>query len=110
MAGESPSMESTYGFCPSAKMVSNASDDLPEPETPVMTTRRLRGMSQEMLRRLCCRAPRIRRKSMGRGHSNGLRDADPQLPSDGTLPTRNNPPAGAPGCPSWRLGADVQRG
>jgi len=27
--------------------VSKASDDLPEPETPVMTISRLRGMSQE---------------------------------------------------------------
>src|SRR5260221_10158155 len=30
-----------------------------------MTTSRLRGMSHEMFRRLCCRAPRIRRKSIG---------------------------------------------
>src|SRR4029077_14341868 len=42
-----------------------ASDDLPEPETAVMTISLLRGMSHEMFWRLCCRAPRIRRCSMG---------------------------------------------
>src|SRR4249919_754909 len=46
-------------------MVSKAREDLPEPETPVITTSRFLGMSQERLRRLCCRAPRIRRNSMG---------------------------------------------
>src|SRR5262249_41038559 len=56
--------DSTYRRWPSAKIVSKASDDLPEPDTPVITTSRLRGMSQETLRRLCCRAPRIRIWSM----------------------------------------------
>src|SRR5437899_11762431 len=83
IAGERPSIESTSGFsicsrncrayadsdstylrCPTAKIVSKASDDFPEPETPVITTRRLRGTSQSRLRRLCWRAPRILRKSM----------------------------------------------
>jgi hypothetical protein len=78
IAGESPSIESTSGFsicsrncrayadsdstyrrCPSAKIVSNASDDLPEPETPVMTTSLSRGMSTSMFLRLCSRAPRM---------------------------------------------------
>src|SRR5579862_2723115 len=40
-------------------MVSKASEDLPEPERPVMTTRRSRGISRLMFLRLCSRAPRI---------------------------------------------------
>jgi hypothetical protein len=38
--------------------VSNASELLPEPESPVTTVRVLRGIDTETLRRLCCRAPR----------------------------------------------------
>src|SRR5262245_17513050 len=38
-------------------MVSNARLDLPEPESPVTTTRRSRGISSEMFLRLCTRAP-----------------------------------------------------
>src|ERR1041384_2456220 len=44
-------------------MVSNASDDLPEPESPVMTVSRFRGIATEMFLRLCSRAPRTRRNS-----------------------------------------------
>src|SRR5580765_3108040 len=44
-------------------MVSNASDDLPEPEIPVSTTSLSRGSSRLTLRRLCSRAPRITRRS-----------------------------------------------
>src|SRR5260370_13556579 len=40
-------------------MVSNAREDLPEPERPVMTVRLFRGISTLMFFRLCCRAPRI---------------------------------------------------
>src|ERR1035441_9851908 len=40
-------------------MVSNASEDFPDPETPVMTTIRLCGISSEMFLRLCSRAPRM---------------------------------------------------
>src|SRR5215471_21497358 len=39
-------------------MVSKASEDLPEPDSPVMTTRLLRGISTSMFSRLCSRAPR----------------------------------------------------
>src|SRR5262245_50638728 len=39
-------------------MVSKASDDLPEPERPVRTTNRSRGISTSMFLRLCSRAPR----------------------------------------------------
>src|ERR1700716_1113034 len=40
-------------------MVSKASDDLPEPDSPVNTTRRSRGISRSTFLRLCSRAPRI---------------------------------------------------
>src|ERR1700691_6282895 len=42
----------------SAAMVSNTSDDFPEPETPVKTVILRRGMSREMFCRLFSRAPR----------------------------------------------------
>src|SRR6185312_17266979 len=38
-------------------MVSNASDDFPDPDRPVMTTSASRGRDSEMSRRLCSRAP-----------------------------------------------------
>src|SRR5438876_5734957 len=44
-------------------MVSKASDDFPEPESPVMTVRRLRGIETETFLRLCSRAPRTTRYS-----------------------------------------------
>lgn len=50
---------------PSAKMVSKASEDLPEPERPVMTTSLSRGMSRSMPLRLCSRAPRTRMNFKG---------------------------------------------
>src|SRR5580693_9389285 len=40
-------------------MVSKASEDLPEPDSPVNTTRRSRGMSRSISLRLCSRAPRM---------------------------------------------------
>src|SRR3954466_15833847 len=77
-AGERPSMKSTSGLsiwprncrayaesdsterrCPSAKMVSKASDDLPEPDSPVKTMSESRGRSIETSLRLCSRAPRM---------------------------------------------------
>src|SRR6476646_8403618 len=39
-------------------MVSKASDDLPEPDRPVMTVSVSRGISTSMFFRLCSRAPR----------------------------------------------------
>src|SRR5690348_10693890 len=39
-------------------MVSKASEDLPDPDRPVITTRLSRGMSTSMFFRLCSRAPR----------------------------------------------------
>src|SRR6185369_6374892 len=45
-------------------MVSKASEDLPDPESPVMTVSRLRGMETEMSLRLCSRAPRTTKNSL----------------------------------------------
>src|ERR1700690_943307 len=39
-------------------MVSNASEDLPDPLRPVITVKLLRGISTSMFLRLCWRAPR----------------------------------------------------
>src|SRR3989475_412374 len=50
-----------YRHCPSANRVSNASDDLPDPETPVTTVSRSCGISTETFLRLFCRAPSMRR-------------------------------------------------
>jgi hypothetical protein len=44
-------------------MVSKASEDFPEPESPVMTVSSFRGMLTEMFLRLCSRAPRTTRNS-----------------------------------------------
>src|SRR6266576_3803069 len=46
-------------------IVSNASDDFPEPDSPVNTTRAFRGSSTSMFLRLCSRAPRTMRASPG---------------------------------------------
>ncbi len=58
-----------YFRCPSAKIVSKARELLPEPETPVRTTRRSRGISTSRFLRLCSRAPRTR---IARGSDGGL--------------------------------------
>src|SRR4029077_1171872 len=46
-------------------MVSKASDDLPDPDSPVITTRLSRGKSTSMFLRLCSRAPRMRMDCIG---------------------------------------------
>src|SRR6185312_12196320 len=51
-------------------MVSKASEDLPEPDRPVITISRSRGRSRSMFLRLCVRAPRMRMVSM-RGVARG---------------------------------------
>src|SRR4029077_10686639 len=48
-------------------MVSNASDDLPEPESPVNTTNLSLGIERVTFLRLCSRAPRIVIWSVGIG-------------------------------------------
>src|SRR4030095_8300632 len=45
-------------------MVSNASDDFPDPDSPVNTIRALRGRSRLTFLRLCSRAPRMTRRSV----------------------------------------------
>src|SRR5262245_40342119 len=82
-AGERPSMKSTSGLSicprncrayadsdstylrwPSAKIVSKARLDLPEPESPVNTIIESRGRSSETSLRLCSRAPRTISRSV----------------------------------------------
>src|SRR5215211_3393519 len=46
-------------------MVSNARLDLPEPDSPVITTRRSRGKATSTFLRLCSRAPRTTIRSWG---------------------------------------------
>ena len=66
---------------PSAKMVSKASELLPLPETPVITTRRSRGMSMSTPFRLCSRAPRTRmeRRSGAGGSAFARAMGSPQI-------------------------------
>src|SRR2546427_1372451 len=49
-----------YRRCPSAKRVSNASELLPEPLKPVITTSWLSGRSRSKFFKLLCRTPRRR--------------------------------------------------
>src|SRR5258708_5493688 len=55
--------DSTYRRCPSAYTVSNASEDFPDPLTPVTTVSALCGISTLTFLRLCTRAPRMRNTS-----------------------------------------------
>src|SRR5258708_1051976 len=55
--------DSTYRRCPSAKIVSNARLDFPDPDNPVNTISASRGKSSETSFRLCSRAPRTTRRS-----------------------------------------------
>ena len=50
--------DSTKRRCPSAYMVSKASDDFPDPDSPVNTTSLSRGISSDIFLRLFTRAPR----------------------------------------------------
>ena len=50
----------SHSQSPSAKTVSKASDDLPDPETPVMTVRLSWGISRDRFLRLFWRAPSMR--------------------------------------------------
>src|SRR5215467_10303369 len=55
--------DSTYRRWPSAKIVSNARLDLPEPDSPVNTIMASLGRSSETSLRLCSRAPRTTSRS-----------------------------------------------
>ena len=91
-AGGRPVMRSTCGVWPcwmsrraygatdsknrrwaSAKMVPNASDDLPEPDTPVNATMASRGTSTFTSRRLFSLAPRTRTKPSAPGWADEVR-------------------------------------
>src|SRR3954447_16249903 len=75
--------DSTYRRWPSAEIVSNASDDLPDPDSPVMTTSASRGIFSEMSRRLCSRAPETTMQLFG-GTDNQY--TDPNRRSHGRHP------------------------
>src|SRR4030081_1467057 len=69
-------------------MVSKASDALPLPDRPVMTTSLSRGSVRSMFLRLCCRAPRISILSRG---------TEPKAYKVGTnVPSRQFRQAGSP--------------
>src|SRR5436305_3213999 len=92
-------------------MVSKASEDLPEPESPVKTISLSRGIERVTFLRLCSRAPRIviwsvgirtfgipllscdRKRSAGGGHEPLPRPLDPAL-RDGGPPASVDDPAG----------------
>src|SRR5438132_11354017 len=54
-------------------MVSKASEDLPDPLSPVNTTSRSRGIESVTFFRLCSRAPRMVIRSMGIGRVSPVR-------------------------------------
>src|SRR2546427_1804906 len=64
-------------------MVSNARLDFPEPERPVTTISRSRGISSEMFFRLCTRAPFtamvVRAAAFGAGRRSRLAAISPRL-------------------------------
>src|SRR5271170_6714682 len=98
--------DSTYRRCPSAKIVSNARLDFPDPDSPVNTISASRGKSSETSFRLCSRAPRTTRRSATVCSAlrsltsvfRGLGDASPWYPGG---PTKR----GASGCGEFRRGA-----
>ena len=72
-------------------MVSKASEDLPEPESPVNTTRASRGISRSTFFRLCSRAPRTWIVLVG---SDGGPDLEPDLEPGALPPVSPVAPAG----------------
>src|SRR3954463_15757881 len=87
---------------PSAKMVSKAREDLPEPERPGMTTSRSRGISTVMFLRLCSLAPRTR---MTRSGEEPRMDADGRGWEEGARPLRGLGSTTSAGAGSWVCGA-----
>src|SRR5579864_4725116 len=87
-------------------MVSNARDDLPEPDSPVKTISRSRGRSTDTFWRLCSRAPRTTSRSdipldptedlatIGRTHVRLCPRPKAPMEPDGGTPRRRGPPAG----------------
>src|SRR5579859_3303134 len=62
-------------------MVSKASEDLPDPLSPVITVKVLRGISTEMFLRLCWRAPRTVILSMAMEGLTRISAAKPSFPA-----------------------------
>src|ERR1039457_2312718 len=101
-------------------MVSNASDDLPDPDTPVITVNFSWGMESEMFLRLWTRAPWIRIKSSTgisiirlRGSDAGfvalhearaVAQTPPSLKLDGCVVTLPRRPLGDPVRDYWTEG------
>lgn len=65
-------------------MVSKASDDFPDPDSPVTTVSLSRGIVTLMLRRLCSRAPRTMSASEGFPPGAGFTDSDIVFEGAGT--------------------------
>src|SRR3954469_19140790 len=98
-------------------MVSKASDDLPEPESPVMTPRASRGMETVTSLRLCSRAPETTMVSWRGIHNqcmsppDGRARAIPRLADD----AENGPPwvrhvaRGVPGADHQPVAARLER-
>src|SRR4051794_6735522 len=89
--------DSTYRRCPSAKIVSNARLDFPDPDRPVKTIRESRGSSSDTSLRLCSRAPlitswsatalpRVRRRARSNKRSRSYRDGTSRPPPLDTTP------------------------
>src|SRR3954454_21036889 len=117
-AGERPSMKSTSGLSiwprncrayadndstyrrwPSAKIVSNAREDLPEPDRPVNTTRESLGSSRDTSFRLCSRAPRTISRSLtspSRGLGEGYGGSVPMLGAGSDRHSRDDGSRGRP--------------
>src|SRR5580700_9763207 len=86
-------------------MVSKASEDFPDPLSPVITVKVLRGISTSMFFRLCCRAPCTVMRS-----SKTLFSHIPQITPVNHSSRRDRSRFGSP---SWRLdgvAADKRKG
>src|SRR5690606_8250027 len=84
-------------------MVSNASDDLPDPDRPVITISLSRGRSTSMFLRLWVRAPRILMASISGGSAEAMRQRK-GTPDLGATGRARNPPGGGPGPPFRSMG------
>src|SRR3954470_7616531 len=103
--------DSTYRRCPSAKIVSNAREDLRQPDRRVNTTRESLGSPRDTSFRLCSRAPRTISRSLtspSRGLGEGYGGSVPML---GGGSDRHSPDEGSPRPPAAEgPNAGVSRG
>src|SRR6185312_6488131 len=103
-AGDSPSMKSTSGLStwprnirayedrdstyrrwPSAKIVSKAKEDFPEPDRPVKTIMESRGRSTLTFWRLCSRAPLTTKRDISAERETGVADSESVAGTDVSL-------------------------